>query len=90
MYFNKTKFYFYKDRILIFGIDLRINLPIGNTLNSNSGVYHYGEFKYFKQKSNTLTLYLTENDTLKMYLPENFKKQITNYLVDQGINYKKR
>ena len=88
--FNKTKFYFYKDKILIFGIDLRLNFPIGNTLNSRSGVYHYGEFKYFRQKNNTVTLFLTENDSLKMHLPDNLKKQITNYLIDQGINYKKR
>lgn len=87
--FNKTKSYFYKDKILIFGIDLRIHLPIGNTLNSNSGVYYYGEFKYFKQKNNTLILFLTENDSLKIHLPENFEKQITNYLMDQGIKYRK-
>lgn len=87
--FSKTNVNFMKDKILILGSDFRMDLPMGNPIKSNSGIYFYNEFENYSFNKNILTLYLSENDKIKAKLPDDLKPKVIAFLENKKINVKR-
>jgi hypothetical protein len=87
--FSKTKINFMKSGILIIGYDFRIDLPMGSPVKSNSGFYLYSEFSCYLLKKNILTLYISENDKIKIKLPKKLEPQVISFLANKKIDIKK-
>lgn len=91
LYFThkKTKLKFMSNGLLIIGLDLRLDIPMGNSLSSNSGFYSYNEFKYYSINKGTLTLYINENDKIKGKLPKEIEPQTIAFLNNKEIRIKR-
>lgn len=53
-----TLVHFTKDGILVRGVDMSIDIPLGNDLYNHSGFYNYKLFDEYELEGNTLKLYL--------------------------------
>lgn len=87
--FSKTNINFMKNGILIIGYDFRIDLPVVNSIKSNSGFYSYDDFTCYSLKNNILTLYINENDKIKAKLVKELEPQVLGFLITKKIELKK-
>lgn len=85
---NRTvKVYFMRNAVIVKGNDFRIDVPLGDGLQSVSGIYSYDDFEEYSLKKETLlTLFLDKKrGTLSMILPKETAPNIIAFLQSKHI-----
>ncbi len=83
------KAHFGHRQLIVQGIDMRIDMPVGDGLKSHSGVYAYREITMYTYHEGLLTLYLYDGvGKISVAVHEDMSKQVTSYLSSKKITFK--
>ncbi|MCT4632548.1 MAG: hypothetical protein N4A76_07395 [Firmicutes bacterium] len=86
---KKTYGSFSNHSIIISGLDLKIDLPLNDPLNNDSGIFSYNDFSEFAFKGNKLILYLYDRRGIYTFnVDKNFEVPIREFLKAKRIGEK--
>lgn len=81
-----TKIHFLSDGVLVRGLDLRMDVPLGENIFNHSGFYPYYDIQNYSIRSNTLKLILYNNrGTLEAYVTDDRIKPISAFFESKKI-----
>lgn len=84
-----TKAHFCHQHLIIKGIDLRMDLPVGDAIKSHSGVYFYEDFRIYTCHNDLLTLYLTDGiGKIQIAVSDDMQQQALSYLSSKKLVFK--
>ena len=81
-----TQVSFLSHALIVHGLDLRIDLPLGDDIKTVSGVYGYRECESYSLDRDRMTIHLSKNrGVLALHPPQDKLPHLTAYLEARGI-----